>query len=289
MNVRIQRRAALALSLCGLTGGAVAAPAMAMYPAPPGGGSTTPAVNMERVLVAAQLDPHRSGNQGTKGSRVSVRRVERRLHRKRLLAKRYVDGSYGSKTKAAYARWQRRLGYSGIGANGLPGPTSLRKLLGRAYRLTHVVSTGRRVSYDGHTINARTRAMLRAAAHRLGAHCHLGITQGSYNPGGVGASAGTHDGGGAVDLDLARKCGKRRPAVVRAMRTVGFAAWYRPTIPGVWNKHIHAIAISDPDLSAAAADQVWDYHIHRDGLADNGPDNGPRVRFTWWERYRRSH
>jgi hypothetical protein len=121
----------------------------------------------------------------------------------------------------------------------------------------------------------------------IGANCHLGITQGSYNPGGVGQSAGTHDGGGAADLDMGKLCGKRTRRVVRALRIVGFAAWHRPAIPGVWGEHIHAIAISDPDLAPAAADQVWDYYTHHDGLADNAADAGPRVGFHTWEAYLR--
>ena len=125
--------------------------------------------------------------------------------------------------------------------------------------------------------------MMIAASHRLGKHCLIGITQGSYNPGGVGASAGTHDGGGAVDVDLSQRCGKKIRTVVRAMRIVGFAAWHRPYIRGLWNEHIHGIAISDPDLSSGAADQVWDFYIHRDGLASHAKDTGPQVGFNTWE------
>ncbi|MHA5052255.1 hypothetical protein [Streptomyces sp. SD15] len=45
------------------------------------------------------------------------------------LAKTYAgDGSFGSKTIAGYAKWQRHLGYTGADANGIPGKTSLTKL-----------------------------------------------------------------------------------------------------------------------------------------------------------------
>jgi hypothetical protein len=45
------------------------------------------------------------------------------------LAKSYAgDGSYGTRTVDAYARWQRNLGYSGSAADGIPGRTSLAKL-----------------------------------------------------------------------------------------------------------------------------------------------------------------
>lgn len=290
MNTRMHTRAAGALAGLALAAGALAMPAYASHPAGEGGTSTKPVVNMEQVLRAAQLDPHRGGGKGTQFAKPDVARVQRRLLKKHLLPnKGYVDGVYGSYTKSAYAKYQRRLGYSGIGANGLPGPTSLKKLLGSVYRLTRPVSAGRHVLYDGHTVNARTRNMMRAASRRLGKGCVIGITQGSYNPGGVGASAGTHDGGGAVDVDLSQRCGKKTRTVVRAMRIVGFAAWHRPYIRGLWNEHIHGIAISDPDLSSGAANQVWDYYIHRDGLASHAKDTGPQVGFRTWEAYKRAH
>jgi hypothetical protein len=289
VNISKHLRTAGVLICLAIAAAAMAIPAGAQIP-PPEGGSTRPAVNMELVLRAAQLDPHRASGKKTKGAVKSVARVQRRLLAKKLLpSKKYVDGQYGSYTKKAYARWQRRLGYSGIGANGLPGPTSLKKLLGSKYTLYRPVSAGKHVLYDGHTVNVRTRAMMRAASRRLGRKCHIGITQGSYNAGGVQASAGTHDGGGAVDVNLGERCGKKISTVVRSMRIVGFAAWYRPTIRGLWNAHIHGIAISDPDLSSGAADQVWDYYTHHDGLAGSGADNGPRVGFHTWEGYKRAH
>jgi peptidoglycan hydrolase-like protein with peptidoglycan-binding domain len=285
MKSSLSRRISCVLGAVALSA-AAAAPAGAMRPVPEGG--SKPAVNMELVLRAAQLDPHRANNQGTLHAGASVRRVQRQLFRKHYLSSRgYIDGTFGNLTKSAYAAWQRHLGYSGLDASGLPGPTSLQRLLGRRFVLIRVVSAGSRTSYDGHTVNQRTAAMLRAASDRLGRNCHLGITQGSYNAGGVGASAGTHDGGGAADLDMGALCGKRTRHVVRALRVVGFAAWHRTAIPGVWGEHIHAIAISDPDLAPAAADQVWDYYTHHDGLAGNAVDTGPRIGFHTWEQYQR--
>ena len=121
-------------------------------------------------------------------------------------------------------------------------------------------------THDGKKVDCLTDAALIEAEKRLG--YPLTIVQGSYNAGGVGASAGTHDGGGAVDLapyDWAHK--------VRVMRAVGFAAWHRPTIPGVWNEHIHCILVSDAKASPAAKAQIVDYRNHRDGLAGHGFDN----------------
>ena len=73
-------------------------------------------------------------------------------------------------------------------------------------------------TYDGNRVDALTKAALEATAKRLG--YDLTITQGSYNAGGVAASAGTHDGGGVVDraawdharkvLELRRTCSPRK-------------------------------------------------------------------------------
>ena len=114
-------------------------------------------------------------------------------------------------------------------------------------------------------VDWKTRAALEAAEHLL--DYPLTIVQGSYNSGGVSASAGTHDGGGVVDLlswDWQRK--------VRALRTVGFAAWYRPPVRGLWGPHIHAVLIDHGKLAPVAARQVIAYRGGRDGLRSNLPD-----------------
>jgi hypothetical protein len=244
-----------------------------------------PNLNMSRALLAAQIDPARPDTAITAGSKVAVIRIERLLRRRGLLAKRYVDGHYGSTTKAAYAAFQRRLGYSGLAANGLPGITSLTKLAGARFDITGKVNVGPRVQMpNGPVLNRRTNRMKMASAKLL-VRCKWVVTQGSYNAGGVSQSAGTHDGGGALDLSVDSGCGTR-PNAVRALRTVGFAAWFRPTIPGVWDKHIHAIAVNDTDLAPGAADQVSDYYRGRDGLAGHGPDTGPQVPKHTWEWYK---
>jgi hypothetical protein len=137
-----------------------------------------------------------------------------------------------------------------------------------------------RTTYGGKTVDHLTRAALEATARRLGYDDGLTITQGSYNAGGVAASAGTHDGGGVVDLtdfEHGRK--------VRELRRTGFAAWYRPAIAGLWPAHIHAVLIGNAKLSSGAKHQVGEYLAGRNGLANRGPDNGPRDfvknRFTW--------
>jgi hypothetical protein len=135
-------------------------------------------------------------------------------------------------------------------------------------------------TYGGKRVDWITRAALTATAERLGYPDGLTITQGSYNAGGVSASAGTHDGGGVVDLS-AFEHGRK----VRELRRTGFAAWYRPAIPGLWPAHIHAVLIGNRKLAPVARRQVAAYLAGRDGLAGNGPDHGPREfvnrRFSW--------
>ena len=85
-----------------------------------------PKVSLAHVVAAAKKDP--SAAQGHTTYRAEVLLVERALKAEGLLAAQYVDGSFGSLTVNAYARWQRHLGYSGTAADGVPGMTSLRKL-----------------------------------------------------------------------------------------------------------------------------------------------------------------
>ncbi len=125
-----------------------------------------------------------------------------------------------------------------------------------------------RITWRGFRFNNRTVAMVKVAENRLGRT--LTVYQGSYNAGGVSASAGTHDGGGAIDVSSSDA-----DKTVRTLRDVGFAAWYRPAIPGLWTAHIHAIALADQDLSSGAQNQVASYRNGRNGLADNGWDNQP--------------
>lgn len=118
-----------------------------------------------------------------------------------------------------------------------------------------------RVKFRGVTVNRRTKAALLEAEEQLG--YELTIVQGSYNKG-VGASAGTHDGGGVVDLaayEAVRKC--------RVLKNIGFAAWHRPYN---WDgkgggEHIHACLIGDAEMAPLAKSQCLGF------LADP-PRNG---------------
>jgi hypothetical protein len=247
--------------------------------------SAKPVINMEKVLMAAQLDQYRPGNRHTAGAVKSVRRVQKQLRRRGIRVA--VDGNFGAQTMNGYARWQRRLGYSGLDASGMPGETSLKRLAGKRFRVTRVVRAGDRRAWSGVTLNRRTIRMLRAAGRRVRG-CGIDATKGSYT-GPDSSSAATHAGGGAVDLVVPQGCYRR---MVRSLRRVGFAAWDRKW-PG--NRHIHAIAISDPDISTEIAfpgnfdarEQVVAFAQKKNGL--NGATTGEmKRRLRTWEQFKRS-
>lgn len=245
-----------------------------------------PSVDMEATVKAAQIDPRRADDTLTPGAKESVLLVERALRDRNLLDDRWVDGYFGTSTIAAYAKYQTSLGYTGLDANGLPGKTSLTELGAGRFAVTHIIGPGARVSTRGVIINTRTQSMLVEAERLLGRT--LVLDQGSYNPGGDPTSAGTHDGGGVVDISVEGMSSATRTSVARALRRVGFAAWVRSPSQGDWPWHIHAAAISDTDLSSQAQHQTGDYYLGLNGLANRGPDDGPQVTIRTWEEYQRS-
>ena len=127
--------------------------------------------------------------------------------------------------------------------------------------------------------------MIQEAKFRLAGVVPVQVTQGSYSTA-VGASAGTHSGGGAVDIALVGLSDDDAHTIETVLREVGFAAWYRTAIPGVWPRHVHGIAAGCGDLASQAAAQVTDYRNGRDGLAGHGPDTGNRAHVgVTWETY----
>ncbi len=253
---------------------------------PAGAAAELPSVNMEATVKAAQIDPRRADDTLTPGAKASVLLVERALRDRNLLDAQWVDGYFGTTTVAAYAKYQKSLGYTGLDANGLPGKSSLAKLGTGRFTVTRTLAPGAQVSFGGAVVNARTRDMLAEAERLLGRK--LVLDQGSYNPGGDPTSAGTHDGGGVVDVSVQGMSAATRTSVARALRRVGFAAWVRSPQQGDWPWHIHAAAISDTDLSAQAQHQTGDYYLGLNGLANRGPDDGPQVTIRTWEEHRRS-
>lgn len=83
-----------------------------------------PSVSLKHIVYAAKHDP--AAAQGHTSHRAEVLLVEKALKAEGLLASQYIDGSFGSKTIAAYAAWQRRTVPGPY--DGIPGKTSLTKL-----------------------------------------------------------------------------------------------------------------------------------------------------------------
>lgn len=88
--------------------------------------ATPPSVSVSHVIAAAKADPPAVQGHTTYKSEVLI--VEKALQAEGLLSGTFVDGSFGTATVTAYAAWQRRLGYTGSDADGIPGKTSLTKL-----------------------------------------------------------------------------------------------------------------------------------------------------------------
>lgn len=93
-----------------------------------------PAVDLSRLVAAARIDPPKAG---TPVSYSGVRIVEAALAAEGLLDRDLADGHFGTATRSAYAKWQRRQGYSGADADGIPGRTTLSRL-GRRHGFTVV-------------------------------------------------------------------------------------------------------------------------------------------------------
>jgi hypothetical protein len=141
-----------------------------------------------------------------------------------------------------------------------------------------------RQKVNGETLNTRTITMLRHAQELYGGTINFtgwAVTQGSYNPGGVSASFGTHDAGGAIDLSVRNPKNwavltDELPAAIQALRIAGFAAWVRESGELYANSpiHIHAIAIGDAELSPAAQDQLTGQFGYFRGFNGLPKDNG---------------
>lgn len=143
----------------------------------------------------------------------------------------------------------------------------------------------RRVTYGGKTVNTRTKVMLERAVKLLTAYDWTPVlVQGSYNKG-VSASAGTHDGGGVVDIRTDTMTRNGQELCVQALRKAGFAAWLRTPADG-FDTHIHAVAIGDREMSSAAKSQIAQWRDDTNGLANHGPDPAPDPYPAWTAKYR---
>lgn len=138
-----------------------------------------------------------------------------------------------------------------------------------------------KVTFRGFQFDDRTVEMILWAEKKAG--FKFRITQGSYNKGGVAASAGTHDGGGVADFSVRLMTEKKRSKMVKALKDAGFAAWYRTMDQGFDSNHVHAVAIGCKDLAPLAKSQVVDYDAHKNGLKGHASDPtyrpDPKVQF----------
>ncbi|MFI1482424.1 peptidoglycan-binding protein [Streptomyces sp. NPDC020747] len=100
--------------------------APAGQPGAGGGTPSKPVVDLSNVVAAARRDPGLP--QGGMTHKADVLVVEKALVAEGLLPAQWADGSFGSRTVEAYASLQRRYGFSGADANGIPGRTTLKRL-----------------------------------------------------------------------------------------------------------------------------------------------------------------
>jgi hypothetical protein len=254
-----------------------------------------PVVDMGAVDTAAFVEGYR-GNKPSLGDDPSTKLIQQALKAKGYSVT--VHGRYTRATTSAYAKYQRSLGYRGIDANGIPGIGSLTRLGQGRFTVANPVDIGNRHDrYGSKRVNTRTKLMLAAADSQV--PWTIKVTQGSYcvleKSGCAKASAGTHDGGGSIDIKASSMSSTERWRTVQALRRVGFAAWLRTPSQcgGCWATHIHAVAIGDTDMwqkngKYTNRDQVGDYFVGKNGLSGHKGDNTPkkyRVAFITWESY----
>lgn len=148
-----------------------------------------------------------------------------------------------------------------------------------------------RVQVGEHTLNARTLKMLQGVQRALAGRVKVRVTRGSYWNASDDVKAGPngahpHASGGVIDLSVRGMSPTDIDQLVLTLREAGFAAWYRPRED---RPHIHAVAIGDRELSAAAAWQVRAYFKGRDGRTSGASDPHKHlcVRMPkWLMRYR---
>ena len=139
----------------------------------------------------------------------------------------------------------------------------------------------RTVVWRGQRFDPETAVMLAQIAKVVGDDIYVRPIQGSYSTG-TAASAGTHAGGGAFDLDCEPLSDAQARRLESACRQFGAAAWFRPRVSpsGIkygWQRHVHGLRLDCTDLSVAARVQTVAYFGNRSGLADNRTDTGTRA------------
>lgn len=123
-----------------------------------------------------------------------------------------------------------------------------------------------KVKIGGGWVTDRTTARALHEAERLyGAK--VVVSQGSYHNG--SASAGTHLGGGVLDISVRGLSRSNINRLVRCLRTVGLWAWYRDGSSG-FSPHIHCVRVGCKDLNPIARNQVVAARAGYNGLGHLG-------------------
>jgi len=92
-----------------------------------GAAASRPTVKLSHIVEASHSNA--IGPQGATSHPAEVRIVEAALLAEGLLSATFAkDGSFGTTTIAAYGQWQRRLGFTGKDADGIPGLETLTRL-----------------------------------------------------------------------------------------------------------------------------------------------------------------
>ena len=108
------------------------------------------------------------------------------------------------------------------------------------------------------------------------------VTQGGYNRGGVAASAGTHDGGSVIDIQIKHLSASDQNKLVKFLRLCGWAAWIRRPSQG-FVLHIHAVRCGSGYASYGARQQVVQYKNRQNGLANRRADTEPWQGYYTWD------
>lgn len=140
-----------------------------------------------------------------------------------------------------------------------------------------MTSPSDKVTVDGKTLTRRVWGLLADARAAAGLpQASARVMQGSYSSD-VGASVGTHNGGGAFDLSITGLTDAQQIELVTELRRRNGCSWIR-TARYDWNgaRHIHGIVRDEHGLSASAKAQVVAYDNKRNGLANRGADPFPR-------------
>jgi hypothetical protein len=134
-----------------------------------------------------------------------------------------------------------------------------------------------RITRSGKTLSRRVWALLEDVEKEVG--LQLTVLQGSYHSG-TSASAGTHDGAGAIDVSVHGMSESTAIKVCTAFRKRFGDAWFRSPKYGwpshLGGPHIHVIVADEPGLSSGAKNQVAAYNRGQNGLASHAHDPFPR-------------